>query len=932
MPISSVCATAVPFSLSGGIPSGGVYSGPGVTAGIFSPSAAGTGVHVLTYLYTDAGGCMSSATASITVNPLVNVKAGSDVTICLGNAASLSATDAVSYSWSPNQYLSGTTSASVVASPITSTTYTVTGVDANGCSSSDVVLVTVLPLPTATISYPGNPFCKTGNISVTRIGVGGGVYSSTAGLILNATTGEIDLSASIPGSYSVTYSFSAGKCFNQVSTQVNIIDLPIVRFNDVLPAVCVQAAPFSLAGGSPFGGVYRGAGVKGDLLNPAIAGVGTHVIEYTYTNPKGCAAMASNTITITAVSSGNTSLSYPEVCVSANPFTLITPAGVPTGGIFTGNGVVGNSFDPQKAGVGKHMINYVTNAVSGCAIQFTGTIQVNPKPSLQVTALNKVCEGSAVVINPIATGELFWTDSTGKLNQFSSSFVIKATRTKTYLITCRDGKGCTNTQPVSIEVDPIPDARFNYSSNTFCAGGTATVLIAGLSGGSFSANPGLSIEPSTGQIDLSASKPGSHTIVYRVANATGCVSTHQITITVASVPTLSLSNLLLCSGSSQAITTTAMAAGGSWMSGNSSVANIDVNGIVQGLQPGKTIIRFTNNEGCASNLSVIVKELPQLTGKQLVCKRDSILIIANSLLVGSAGFTSITPAIASVSMGGVVRGQRAGVATIEFKDSFGCSITHTVQVDSVPERIPAPVLACEPNTIRLDQPMLSAYGNSGYTFTYFKDASKTSFLNNPLRISESGMYFVQVKNSNGCGTENPVKLQVAIARAIPARRLDTIRTQNNIPVQLKARSIGAQYRWSPAAGLNASTIRDPWFSYMKNMEYQISIRTDSGCLVTDTVFVKAVDANIFVPNAFTPNTDGKNDKFAPVCYSIARLNFFSVFNRWGELLFTTNTIGKGWDGTSKGAAADAGTYVWMLEAVGMDGQVFRQKGTVVLIR
>ena len=107
--------------MSGGSPSGGVYSGPGVIAGIFSPSVAGTGVHVFTYLYTDSGGCMSSATASITVNPLVSVKAGLDVTICLGNAVSLTATDAVSYSWSPNQYLSGTTSASVVASPITTT-------------------------------------------------------------------------------------------------------------------------------------------------------------------------------------------------------------------------------------------------------------------------------------------------------------------------------------------------------------------------------------------------------------------------------------------------------------------------------------------------------------------------------------------------------------------------------------------------------------------------------------------------------------------------------------------------------------------------------------------------------------------------------------------------------------------------------------------
>jgi hypothetical protein len=152
----------------------------------FSPSVAGTGVHMLTYLYTDAGGCMSSATASITVNPLVSVNAGSDVTICLGNAVSLTATDAVSYSWSPNQYLSGTTSASVLANPITTTTYLVTGMDANGCSSSDAVIVNVLPLPTATINYPGNPFCKTGTVNVIRSGVAGGVYNSSLGLTLVA--------------------------------------------------------------------------------------------------------------------------------------------------------------------------------------------------------------------------------------------------------------------------------------------------------------------------------------------------------------------------------------------------------------------------------------------------------------------------------------------------------------------------------------------------------------------------------------------------------------------------------------------------------------------------------------------------------------------------------------------------------------------------
>gem|GEM_PF-481645 len=933
MPISSVCATAVPFSVSGGSPSGGVYSGPGVTAGVFSPSAAGTGVHVLTYLYTDAGGCISSATASITVNPLVSVKAGLDVTICLGNAVSLTATDAISYSWSPNQYLSATTSASIVASPITTTTYTVTGMDVNGCSSSDAVNVNVLPLPTATINYPGNPFCKTGSVNVLRTGIAGGVYSTSSGLALNPTTGAIDLSASNSGTYSVTYSFSNGSCSNQVTTQVTIIDLPSVSFIGVLPLVCVQAAPFTLTGGNPLGGVYRGVGIKGDVLNPTLAGIGTHVIEYTYTNPKGCAAMASNTITITSVTGGTTALLFSEVCVGSNSFTLEAGSQVPAGGQFSGAGVNANKFDPQQAGVGKHLITYVTNAVAGCSVKYSGTIQINPKPSLQVASLKKVCEGNQVYISPIASGELFWSDSTGTLNRFTTGgLTFKPTRSISYLITCRDAKGCTNSQPVSIQVDPVPDASFSYGSTNFCSGGNATVLMAGLSGGFFSANASVAINAVTGQINLAKTPLGNHTITYSVTNTAGCKSVSQQTITVKPVPVLSLSNLILCSGSVQAITFTGSALGSNWTSGNPAIATIDASGVVQGFQAGQTLLRFTNNEGCTSNVAVTVKDLPRLSGKQVVCKLDSIQVSTTATLGDFTKFVSQTPGIASVNTRGIVRGNRAGTAIIEFRDNNGCAATHILKVDSVPERQPTPALTCEPGTIRLDQPMISTYGSSGYTYTYWKDSAQTSMLNNPLRIAQSGIYFIQVKNANGCSTVKPVKVKVAVAKAIIARRLDTVRTQNNVPVQLKARTMGTEFSWSPSAGLSSPFIREPWFSYMKNMEYQVTLRTDSGCLVTDTVFVKAVDANIFVPSAFTPNTDGKNDKFAPVCYSIARLNFFSVFNRWGEVLFTTNTIGKGWDGTNKGAASDAGTYVWMLEAVGLDGQVFRQKGTVVLIR
>jgi gliding motility-associated-like protein len=626
-------------------------------------------------------------------------------------------------------------------------------------------------------------------------------------------------------------------------------------------------------------------------------------------------------------------LLFSEVCVGSNSFILEVGPQVPVGGLFSGAGVNAKKFDPQQAGIGKHTITYVTNAVAGCSIQYTGNIQVNPKPALQVTSLKKVCEGNQVLINPIASGELFWSDSTGTLNRFTSSgLTFKPKRSISYLITCKDGKGCTNSQPVFIQVDPVPDASFSYGSTNFCSGGNATVLMAGLSGGSFSANTGVAINAATGQINLANTLPGNYTVTYSVTNAAGCNSVTQQAITVKPVPVLSLSNLILCSGSVQAITFIGSALGSNWTSGNPAIAAVDASGIVQGIQAGQTLVRFTNNEGCTSNVAVIVKELPRLSGKQLVCRLDSIQVSTNATLGDIAKFVSQTPSIATVNTRGIVRGNRAGTAIIEFRDNNGCAATHILKVDSVPERQPAPALTCEPGTIRLDQPMISTYGSSGYTFTYWKDSTQASLLNSPLRIAESGIYFVQVKNANGCNIEKPVKVKVAVAKAITAKRLDTVRTQNNVPVQLKARTIGTEFSWSPSAGLNSPFIREPWFSYMKNMEYQVTLRTDSGCLVTDTVFVKAVDANIFVPSAFTPNTDGKNDKFAPVCYSIARLNFFSVFNRWGEMIFTTNSIGKGWDGTNKGAASEAGTYVWMLEAVGMDGQVFRQKGTVVLIR
>jgi gliding motility-associated-like protein len=94
----------------------------------------------------------------------------------------------------------------------------------------------------------------------------------------------------------------------------------------------------------------------------------------------------------------------------------------------------------------------------------------------------------------------------------------------------------------------------------------------------------------------------------------------------------------------------------------------------------------------------------------------------------------------------------------------------------------------------------------------------------------------------------------------------------------------------------------------------------------------ALVGNVFVPNAFTPNGDGLNDVARQILVGIKSLKYFSLFNRYGELVFTTTKQGAGWDGMYKGNKQHQGAYVWQLQAVDINGNVITQKVSIILIR
>jgi gliding motility-associated-like protein len=155
-------------------------------------------------------------------------------------------------------------------------------------------------------------------------------------------------------------------------------------------------------------------------------------------------------------------------------------------------------------------------------------------------------------------------------------------------------------------------------------------------------------------------------------------------------------------------------------------------------------------------------------------------------------------------------------------------------------------------------------------------------------------------------------------------------------VQLQARNLGGNsYLWLPSTGLNNNIIINPLFNYNQSQEFKISIKNALGCIITDTVLVTIKGKKgIYVPKAFSPNSDGVNDRLYPILVGISKLNYFRVYNRWGNLVFETNTDNPaaGWNGLINGYPQPPETYTWTAEGIDIDGIVIKKSGNTFLIR
>ncbi|MEO7522937.1 MAG: T9SS type B sorting domain-containing protein, partial [Ferruginibacter sp.] len=199
-----------------------------------------------------------------------------------------------------------------------------------------------------------------------------------------------------------------------------------------------------------------------------------------------------------------------------------------------------------------------------------------------------------------------------------------------------------------------------------------------------------------------------------------------------------------------------------------------------------------------------------------------------------------------------------------------------------------------------------------------------------VHVNVEGTYQLIAITNSGCA--DTVMVNLGIQPEVFAHAGDDSDAEYNVPYQLSGAGNG-NYQWSPTYLLSNPFIANPFTTLTNDQTFTLMVIDEIGCFALDTVKLRVLKGPTFyVPSAFTPDNDGLNDIFKPTTIGIKSLEYFRVFNRFGEMVYETHKINEGWNGIYKGIKQPVANYVWSLKGTDRTGKVKMMKGNVVLIR
>ena len=546
----------------------------------------------------------AEATVNITINALPTVDASTiNSSVCAGSPTTLNASGASTYSWNNG----AGTGSSVSVSPTTGTTYTVTGTDGNNCTNTSTVAITVTPAQDASFTYPSSTLCSSGaNVTPTAT-VSGGIFTSTSGLtFVNATTGEINVSGSTAGSYTVTYT-NSGTCPGTATFSINITSAQDATFSYPSASVCSGGSnPSPVFGSSASAGIFSStAGLNfvstsTGVINLATSTPGTYTVFNDIAASGSCAAAQNSTsITISALPSatvtgggsqcGNaTPIDVTVVLSGTGPWDLVVSTGT------SSTTITGQTTSPLIIPVtvsGTYTVTSVTE--NGCSASGTGSavITFSNGPTPTISPVSSLCSnaGAITLVASPSGGTFTGTGVTG--TQFNPASASVGSNVVNYSVT--DGSGCTGSTSVSIVVTAAPNVSIT-PVNDICNNASTVTLAATPAGGTFS---GTGV---TGSQFNPVQAPGNFNVYYSYTDGNGCTGNAGTAITVLASPTASLSAFSPICLQDGAITLSGGAPQNGVYSGNGVTGN-QFNPTVSGAGTITIDYTYTASNGCSDN-------------------------------------------------------------------------------------------------------------------------------------------------------------------------------------------------------------------------------------------------------------------------------------------------------------------------------------------
>ena len=873
---ATVCAGSTATLTASGAPGGYLWS----TGSSANPIMV---MPATTTSYTVNGvGCPGTATATVTVNPIPTVTVTS-TTICIGQAATLTANGANSYLWS-----NGATTNSITVSPASTTSYTVTG-NSLGCTSTAVGNVTVNPLPTPVVS-PAT-ICNGQGGPGTLIAGGANSYLWSTG----ATTIAMTASPTVTTTYTVTGNTLG--CLNTATGVITVNPIPIVTATSA--TICNGQSAALTAGGASSYTWSTGASTVNITASP------TTTSTYTVTgNTLGCINTATGTITVNPIPVVSVALS--TVCQGV--FGTLTASGANSYLWSSGDVTAGINYAPATT------TTYTVIGTSlGCSDTVIGIITVNPLPVVSV-ASKTICSGQAATLTANGANSYTWSDGS-----VTKSITKSPTINTTYTVT-GNSLGCLGTATVNITVNPIP--VMSVISDTVCRSYAGTLT----------AGTADSYLWSTGATTNTLTQSPLSTTSYTVTGTSlGCKKTATGKITILIAPTvIALPQSVCFGGTTQLYAYGAVAY--TW--DNGSTANPRI------ISPASTTTYTVVGLGCpnSSTVTVTVNPLPSITASSdTICIGTLAKISAtdvNKLNSNSNTNTYVSSYVWSTGIDSIVMTDSPHTTTtysVVGATAFGCKDTAigTVVVKPNPTVIVTSANACPGSTATI-----KASGADYYTWsTGATTASITIAPAATTTYSVTGT--TKSCPGTGIGTIKIGRFPTAgfLVSPNPTSIFDTelhFTNQSSVDV--------VYWHWNYGDGDTlAPNTASPIHKYPGQVAtYTVTLIVHNATPCWDTISSEIFigpEFAFYIPNSFTPNGDKYNNGFRGTGVGIVNYELH-IFDRWGNFIWQSTELDEYWDGKANGGSniVQEDVYVWKVLLTDVFGKRHSYIGTVTVVK